>query len=493
MTRSDRLFAPARRSDLRSIALAALGAGALALPSCRYLPSFRGPSEPPPPAVSSAATVGADWRLDAVAIGGSPISTAGTGVLAGSSPEFRARVRLLEFADRAVLPQPDLPAWIFAKGAEEPLQPAPRFTAESAAGWLLDRPLPEPTHVRAATEVALGAGAGWSFAALVADRRPTELLLWIDANGELGAALAAEGQVPHLELDEAQETAIAALGQDLVDGGGGREIAPLPTRPGARGVWSLVPTSGTRALALEVVVEPAPTSGPRGLAHAREIAAVRGGVAELHAVPTLDPLLVEARDVPERRRALLVELARGSSRSLPLDLVLLATDDQLARWTARAAETAVLGDRASQAWSLERTALLDTAREMDLGTADPSLVAVMRVHLGALGTEPSLLADVIRRASAAQAFAEALVTETELLLFDPRPAVRVRAYRWLAARGLGPAEFDPLADRATRRAALDAWRRTAGTEAGDAATENGASGENGAANGTPTSTNADAR
>ena len=72
---------------------------------------------------------------------------------------------------------------------------------------------------------------------------------------------------------------------------------------------------------------------------------------------------------------------------------------------------------------------------------------MLRIHLGAIGAEPSLLLDLLRRAKSPAEFETALASDTELLLSDPRPAVRVRATRWLAARGMGPTGFDPLGPR----------------------------------------------
>jgi|GEM_PF-4188149 len=453
------------RRPWRAAARAGLAA-ALLLPGCRYLPSLTGPAEPPPPSVSDRAGVDAAWRLETRPIGGSPVARAAGA--AADAPEFRARVRLVEVDDPDALPEPELPAWIFARAGSDPLEPAPRFTAGAEAGWLAE-PLDLDAAPRAEAEVPLGPGAGWSLAPRAKGGEAIELLLWSEPSGALGAALAASGRVPRLELNESQRAAIGALGTDLVEGRDGLEVAPLPAANGRRSLWARVPTSGARALVLVVTAEPAPTEGAEGLAHAREIADVRRAFDDLHDVPEIEPLLGLARDDASRRRALLVELARSTNRPLATDLVLFADDATLERWVRAATSQSVPKDRFDQSWALERAALLDQAREADAGQHAPSLAAVLRVHLGPLGTEPALLGDTVRRSKGPRTFAEKLVAETELLLTDPRPAVRVRASRWLTERGLGPATtgpeaFDPLADRTARRAALDAWRRAQAAE-----------------------------
>jgi hypothetical protein len=50
--------------------------------------------------------------------------------------------------------------------------------------------------------------------------------------------------------------------------------------------------------------------------------------------------------------------------------------------------------------------------------------------------------------------AKKLTAENRILLEDASPASRLRAYDWLAVRGLAPAGFDPFGSLAERRAAL---------------------------------------
>jgi hypothetical protein len=62
----------------------------------------------------------------------------------------------------------------------------------------------------------------------------------------------------------------------------------------------------------------------------------------------------------------------------------------------------------------------------------------------------------LRGATSRAELAVRLWNENRILLEDASPASRVRAFDWLALRGLAPAGFDPLAPLAERRAALEA-------------------------------------
>ncbi|QDU83342.1 hypothetical protein Pla163_04410 [Planctomycetes bacterium Pla163] len=491
-----------RPHDSRGLLAAPILAAAAVLtllPGCRYLtiPTF--PSAPPPPSEASGAVASANWSLERRAVSGSPVAPDADA--AARAGEWRIAVRLVEVADPTSLPAADVPAWIFAKGTDDPLEPAPRFTAGAEGGWAseplfgeLERaaptsatkknkasaedPAPRPPAVlRDAFDVPLGLRCGWSVRPVAGDVQPLELLLWLNENGDLGAALASEGSVPGLELDDAQSAAIGAVDQDLVRASAGREVAPLPASAGRRTLWCRVPTLGGAGLVIEVVATPAPTTGPLGLAHAHEIDALRNGLSNVLGVTMPTPLLVAASENAKQRRALLVELARSTGRALVLDAVLLANDADLTTWVERVANTtdtsALRGSKAAQAWLLERTLLEACANEAELDDLDPSLSAVLRIHLGAIGAEPSLLLDLLRRSKSPAEFESALANETDLLLSDPRPAVRVRATRWLAARGMGPTGFDPLGPRAERRTALDAWRRAREEAQTAAATTNG--------------------
>ena len=73
---------------------------------------------------------------------------------------------------------------------------------------------------------------------------------------------------------------------------------------------------------------------------------------------------------------------------------------------------------------------------------------------GEVGRWPDLLTDAVAESDGVRELRERLVRENRIFLEDAVPATRVRAYDWLAARGLAPEGFDPLASAEERRAAL---------------------------------------
>jgi len=441
---------------------APLGAGLVALlaaglTGCRLLPWPRFPSAPPPPPAAVGPGVAADWSLGTRHL----VQPLVAGRADASGPGLRARARLLELPDGAALPAPERPAWIFAPGGGEPLQPSPRFTVGAGSGWLTEPLAAEGLVVRAESSAPLGGGAALALAPRANGARDFELLVWIDPDGAPSAAVAVAGATTAVAIPKAHAAAVAALDPSLWEARAGVEYAPLAAAAGRTVLWCRVPTTGAGALVLEVELAPAPTRGPAGLAHARELALERAAAAEA-ARPVAPPtLLGEARERAGQRRALVVELARVGGRALLLDLALLAREDRLAAWVAAVSPGgAALRGPADDAWELERTALIDCAREFDADLLDPSLHAVLMVHLGAIGAEPALLGDLVARTATPQDFTQAVRDEHVALLEDPRSGVRVRALRWLTERGGGPPDFDPLADRDTRRAALDTWRAT---------------------------------
>lgn len=428
------------------------------------MPLPRLPVAPPPPPVAEGPRVDAPWSLAArpllVPLVAAPSTDSGAG--------WRARVRLVELVGEDALPAGERPAWIFAPGGGEPLEPAARFTSSASSGWLA-----EPLHDgvvarRAETELPFAAGAALSIEPTAPGARGLELLVWHTDDGAPAAAVAVRGAVEALAIGEEHAAALGALDPLLWTARSGVEYAPLAAADGRDVLWCRVPTSGPGALVLEVTISAAPTRGPAGLAHARELAALRDEARAAAVVARAPTLLEEAHARPEQRRALIVELARLAGRELLLDLALAANEERLAAWLAQcpptdASEGAAIAD---EAWALERAALVDAGREFDADRLDPALHALLHLHLGAVGAEPQLLGDLVQRASGAAEFEGLVAQEHETLLDDPRSGVRVRALRWLAERGAAPADFDPLADRDARRAALDAWRAARATEGG---------------------------
>lgn len=90
-------------------------------------------------------------------------------------------------------------------------------------------------------------------------------------------------------------------------------------------------------------------------------------------------------------------------------------------------------------------------------------------HAGEAARVEGLLAELLDSCSSSAELQARLLEENRYALEDSAPAARVRAYDWLAARGLQPQGYDPLAGREARRAALLALERAAAGLASDEA------------------------
>ena len=172
-------------------------------------------------------------------------------------------------------------------------------------------------------------------------------------------------------------------------------------------------------------------------------------------------LLTAARSMAQagdQRRAA-VFLASEAGAELALDTLLAADAPSLASLGAAWRESVgtdlealVRGD--TLAWSLERTAALWLARGADAGTLPAELESVLLRQTGVVGRSPSLLEQFAEESEGLDDWRERLMQENRSALEDHLPAARVRAFDWLASRGLAPPAYDPLGSRAERRAAL---------------------------------------
>lgn len=156
-----------------------------------------------------------------------------------------------------------------------------------------------------------------------------------------------------------------------------------------------------------------------------------------------------------RRRAALVLLAARSGAELCGDLALSADDEALGA-CVEAIGGGTQPDSLDLGWSLERGAALFLASRAAERPLDPELEAAVLRRAGELGRSPAALADLAERSADLDEFRARIVDENRVLLEDSKPGARVRAYDWLAARGLAPRGYDPLGTREERRAALDA-------------------------------------
>jgi hypothetical protein len=112
-------------------------------------------------------------------------------------------------------------------------------------------------------------------------------------------------------------------------------------------------------------------------------------------------------------------------------------------------------DGGTLGWALERGCTRFLAERATQEPLPLELYAAVLRRTGELGRSPASLLDVVVKAKSLEEFHAAVATENRILLEDSHPATRVRAFDWLAARGLAPANFDPLASDDERDAALE--------------------------------------
>lgn len=226
------------------------------------------------------------------------------------------------------------------------------------------------------------------------------------------------------------------------------------------------------ALCVRDVTVPPAMLEPAMQAALDDFAAWRAAVtpADPDAIATAMQIDVFQRVFGEReRRPALLALANHLQASLTNDLALIA-DEALLVAIAR-----TLGERefrrieeGKQSWQLERTAMETLVRRLRRGNIPPAFHAFLHRHLGAVGDNWSLLQELLRSSDDIAEFRAGLHRENHASLADDDPATRCLATEWLRSNDAVPAGYDPLADAATRTAALQAFEQ-AQTAAKDAA------------------------
>jgi hypothetical protein len=169
---------------------------------------------------------------------------------------------------------------------------------------------------------------------------------------------------------------------------------------------------------------------------------------------------------PTRRRAALAFLARETGASFAEELCLTAPDALLEKIADRLREESEglsgedgTASRRDIGWKVEKVTLLATGEALLAGD-DPDFPfeASLIRHFGVLGTRKGLLGSFVLEESETLEGLERLVLHENLdALLDRSPAVRVRAFDWLAGRGMAPPGYDPLASDSERREALDRY------------------------------------
>jgi len=166
----------------------------------------------------------------------------------------------------------------------------------------------------------------------------------------------------------------------------------------------------------------------------------------------------------DRQRAGLNFLAQQTGARLTQDVVLTADPSVLSQLAAAVTDAMKKSpqarDRKSVGWVLEWTTLQLMMRIENGGKLPPELAAVLTMYAGEAGRDPATLEQVMRDVQGWQDLKNRLAEENLDFLEDSSPSARVRAYDWLAARGLAPKGYDPMGSPKDRRQALDAAQQS---------------------------------
>jgi hypothetical protein len=430
---------------------------------------------PSEPVVAPASFAAMSGHVAGTLLEGVPALGAATeGAAPPASLEVRERLLLVDRMERVeqvardaaipVLAIVDELSLVARLGSAEPLGATSRLVA--GGGVVRGEP---------ATRLYAALAASGDGGAIELDRRgdvvvagvSTVLRAW-SADGRLAVALlgsdATRAEVS-LEIGAEHVTGeIVKVAQPLaVDASPLLLILPSPFGDGSRRACALLlelaaPPAGEPELGRHVAaVEEA-------LAQARSSAAVAAATpAERDREPVTESALVAdalrhvSRDPASRPT--LVALAIRAKTPLLGDLSLSCSDEELAALLerlegAREKLLALAGKPADLLFGLEREAFGFLAARGYANELSQELSALAFRHAGAVASWPVTLDDLVARCSDAAGLEQAILDENRHLLENRDAAVRVRAFDWLAGRGLAPPGFDPLASLQERRAAL---------------------------------------
>lgn len=234
------------------------------------------------------------------------------------------------------------------------------------------------------------------------------------------------------------------------------------------------PFRGGNGRAFALIVEPrAGDPTERALARASASTQRASEAAELDAPSSTEAMAIEleaaltAMESGSPRSALLLLTSRtGAPLAADLALTLTRSDLQALSGSLFDSRTPaqIARDPAAVPLALERAAYGLLIRRALEGSIEPEQSALLHLHTGALGPYPDALEEILRKAVSLSDLERRIIEENLVFLEDSAAASRLRAHDWLRARGRDVADFDPLADRAARRAALEAARAASAQE-----------------------------
>lgn len=162
-------------------------------------------------------------------------------------------------------------------------------------------------------------------------------------------------------------------------------------------------------------------------------------------------------DLPVQRRSAMIYILRSLNTRIALDLVLTAPDE-----VATELSQALIDERRESAepvaadigWTVERAACRYLTQASTRTECPPEFIALLALHTGALCRDPWTMEDILDSAENIESFRRMIVDENVIMLEDRSPANRTRAFLFLQGRGVDLGDYDPLAPRRERQAAL---------------------------------------
>jgi len=234
-----------------------------------------------------------------------------------------------------------------------------------------------------------------------------------------------------------------------------------PLTPGsAAGLF--VPDTRTGLGGVLLVLLPANAPSATDLAAARAIAAAKTKApATEPTAPRSWQVVRQAVGERNRRPALLalvapLDLPRISDLVLAADeRALIAISEELGKLDLSEGET-----KKNLPWLVEASAWRAVVPRAEREELSPPLRAAFARHLGGVADDGSTLRLLLESSADGAAFERAMVDENLAALNDRSAAVRVRAVRWLAERSVTVKDYDPMASKGDRRAAVRRFLRT---------------------------------
>lgn len=228
-----------------------------------------------------------------------------------------------------------------------------------------------------------------------------------------------------------------------------------PFGPGeAIGLYVPDARAGTGGILLLARPNGIPPAADLAVAHNQAHAKASNPAAEPE-VPRSWRVVEKAIGAQNRRPALLALVAPlGLQRITDLILAadergLIAMSDEVTQLDPAAEAT-----KKNMPWLVEAAAWRALVPRAERDELTPALRAAFARHVGGLTDDASTIRLLLNTCADLPAFESALIEENLAALNDRSAAVRVRAMQWLGARGVRVADYDPLAKKGDRRAAV---------------------------------------